>query len=208
VLLGDAIPSSSPLRTEAHVEVADRVLLHLSTTEQSQGAVAIFPFPALGLRRERPSLIVLLDRIQDPGNAGTLIRSAAASDADAIWFTPGSADPFNPKVIRAAAAAHAVIDFEVGPPDSLLDRGLRLAVAENSPGAVPVDEVDWTPPTVLVLGNEGGGVSTEFAARADFSVVVPISSRVESLNVAVAGSVILFEAARQRRRAGAIPVSR
>lgn len=201
LLLGDGIASTSPLRRESHVEVSARALAGVSATEHSQGAIAIFPFPMIGLRRPAPSLIVLLDRLQDPGNVGTLIRSAAASGADGVWFTTGAADPFNPKVIRAAAAAHPAIELGVGPAGEILERGLRLVVAEGSAGAIAMDDVDWTVPSIVVLGNEGGGVTQELTVRADLVVGIPISARVESLNVGVAGSVILFEAARQRRNA-------
>jgi len=201
LLLGDGLSSDSLLRREDHVEVAERALSDVSATEHSQGAIAIFPFPIVGLRRASPTLILVLDRVQDPGNVGTLIRSAAASEADGVWFTPGAADPFNPKVIRAAAAAHAAVEIGVGPVEEILDRGYRIAVAESGLGSTPMDDVDWKIPSIIVLGNEGGGVSREIAERAELVVGIPISVRVESLNVGVAGSVILFEAARQRRRA-------
>lgn len=200
LLLGDAFPVDSPLRHVEHVAVADRALADVSATEHSQGAVAIFPFPTVGLRSPSPSLIVVLDRVQDPGNVGTLIRSAAAAEADGVWLTPGAADPFNPKVIRAAAAAHGAIEIGVGAIEEVADRGLRLVVAEGGAGSTPLDEVDWSIPSVLALGNEGGGLSPELIERAAVVVGIPISKRVESLNVAVAGSVLLFEAARQRRR--------
>ena len=212
LLLGDGLPTASPLRHAAHIEVADRALAEVSATEHSQGAVAIFPFPGIGLREKAPTVVLLLDRVQDPGNVGTLIRSAAACEADGVWLTPGAADPFNPKVIRAAAAAHAAIDIGVGPFEEVERLGLRLVVADGRPGSTPMDDVDWSVPSLLVLGNEGAGVSTELVERADVVVGIPMSSRVESLNVAVAGSVLLFEASRERRRtadrrrdAGAVP---
>ncbi len=209
LLLGDHHDSQSSLRFESHVEVSDRALANVSATEHSQGAVAIFPFPPLGWRGDGPTLILLVDRVQDPGNVGTLIRSAAASGADGVWFTPGAADPFNPKVIRAAAAAHAAIDLGVGPAEDVMGRHLRLVVADGNPEAVSIDDVDWTIPSIVALGNEGAGVSIEVRERADLTVAIPISSRVESLNVGVAGSIILFEAARQRRRrAGVAAVER
>ena len=202
LFLGDGLELEDSLRSRSHVEVSDRVLADISTTEHGQGAVAIFPFPALGLRRGLPTLLLLLDRVQDPGNAGTLIRSAAASGADGIWFTPGAADPFNPKVIRAAAAAHVAIDLGVGPAEDLMGRGLRLVVSDADVAATSLDDVDWTIPSIVALGNEGAGVSVELRERADLTVAIPISPSVESLNVGVAGSIILFEAARQRRIRG------
>ena len=199
LLLGDALAATSPLRNEEHIEVGVRVLADIAATEQSQAAVAIFPFPTMGLRRPSPSLVLLLDRVQDPGNVGTLIRSAAASGADGVCLTPGSADPFNPKVVRAAAAAHVSIDLVVAPLGRLLDVGLRLVVADATSDSTPMDHVDWTLPSIVALGNEGGGAATELLARADVVVGIPMSDHVESLNVGVAGSILLFEAARQRR---------
>jgi len=202
LLLGDVLDVGNSLRSTNHVEISDRALADISVTEHSQGAVAIFPFPVLGIRRASPKLILLLDRVQDPGNVGTLIRSAAASEADGVWFTPGAADPFNPKVIRAAAAAHAAIELDVGPAEHVTGRGLRLVVADGDKSAISLDDVDWTIPSVVVLGNEGAGVSVELRAQADLTVAIPMSTTVDSLNVGVAGSIILFEAARQRRMRG------
>lgn len=199
LLLADAFSADSPLRRWDHVAVADRALVDVSATEHSQGAIALFPFPRLGIRTSSPSLVLVVDRVQDPGNAGTLIRSAAASGADAVWFTPGAADPFNPKVIRAAAAAHVAIALGVGPIDYLDELDLRVVVADNSPSATTLDDVDWSIPSLLVLGNEGAGPSAAALGRADLSVAIPIAASVESLNAGVAGSVILFEIARQRR---------
>lgn len=209
LLLAESFPATSSLRAHRHVVVADRTLAEVSATEHGQGAVAIFPFPEMGLAANEPRLVLALDGVQDPGNVGTLIRSAAASGADAVWFLPGAADPFNPKVIRAAAAAHAGIAVDGGPFELVRQLGLRVVVADGGPDATPLDEVAWAVPSLLVLGNEGSGVSDDVRAHADLTVAIPISAHVESLNVAVAGSVILFEVARQRRLlAGAGPPER
>lgn len=154
--------------------------------------------------RARP-LLVVLDAITDPGNLGTILRSALASDADEVLIAPGCVDPLSPKVVRAGAGAHFYLPVRTG-----LDwdeiktwvhgapsvRQILLAEAE---GNRPYDSFDLTVRTALVICNEAHGASPEAAKLSRLHVSIPMWNKVESLNAAVAASVILFEAARQRR---------
>jgi TrmH family RNA methyltransferase len=167
--------------------------------------IAIFPFPQLPLQvpASEQLLLLLVDRLQDPGNLGTLLRSALGAGAHALLLTPGTVDPYNPKVVRAAAGTHFRLPIhEVG--EEELDVWMRRVtqrVIADPRAPQPYDELDWTAPTLLVVGSEAHGVSGSVRARATHRVVIPLRGGLESLNAAVAGSIILFEAARQRRLA-------
>ncbi len=185
-------------------QVSPQVLAGLSHTVTPQGMVAVVHQPRHPLPPS-PWMVLVLDGLQDPGNAGTLIRSAAAAGADGVLFGPGSVDPYNEKVLRAAMGAH----FRL--PVLSLDRWESLWELLASPrplyiadpaGHAVYDRVDWTQPGVLVVGGEAHGPSAPVRAMG-IPVAIPMARNTESLNAAVAGSVILFEAARQRRRARA-----
>jgi RNA methyltransferase, TrmH family len=156
--------------------------------------------------RQRPLLLVL-DAIGDPGNLGTILRSALAADVDEMLLAKGCADPLAPKVVRAGSGAH----FHLPVRDDLswneIAQALRgspavqqVLVAEADARA-PYDAFDLTKRTALVVGNEAHGVSPEAKRLETAGLSIPMWNRVESLNAAIAASVVLFEAARQRRAA-------
>ena len=148
------------------------------------------------------ALSLILDGVQDPGNAGTLLRTAAAAGADQVLLAPGCVDPFNGKVLRAAMGAHFRVPIRVletwEAVRDALPAGQPLYLA-SAQGSILYDEVDWSEPSALVLGSEAHGASSQMQERAK-TVAVPMAAATESLNVAAAGAVILFEAARQRRQ--------
>ncbi|HMN28916.1 MAG TPA: RNA methyltransferase, partial [Caldilineaceae bacterium] len=142
-----------------------------------------------------------------PQNWQQALRSAEAAGVDWVLFTPGTVDPFNDKVVRAAMGAHFRLPLSVCADwmtvRQMLPAGQALYLAD--PGAeLLYDQVDWPSPAVLVVGGEAGGASAELRALAT-PVRIPMHGAVESLNAAVAGAVVLFEAARQRRMAYAQP---
>jgi TrmH family RNA methyltransferase len=148
------------------------------------------------------TLTLLLDQVRDPGNAGTLLRSAAAAGVELVLFGPETVDPFNEKVLRAGMGAHFHIPLraceaweEVQP---WLEPAHPIYLAEAA-GALDYDAVDWSMAATLVVGGEASGASARVRQQA-VAISIPMHREVESLNAAVAGSVILFEAARQRRR--------
>ena len=147
--------------------------------------------------------VLVLCAVADPGNAGTLLRMAEASGVGAVLFCDGSVDPFAPKCVRASAGSifHVPV-VSGGKPVQVLEaiggRGVQRLGTDAHRGK-PYDESDLTGPFALVLGNEAHGLPAEIAEQLDSWVHVPMAGDVESLNVAMAGSVICFEAARQRR---------
>jgi len=175
----------------------------LAETVTPQGILAVFPFPELPIQETAVPLVLVIDRLQDPGNLGTLLRSAAGAGASAIVLTDGTVDPYNSKVVRAAMGAHFRIplrwqsDPEV---EELLAACVNRVVADAD-GEVVYDQVDWTEPSAVIIGSEAHGPSQWGRAAATARARIPLAAGVESLNAAVAGAVMLFEAARQRRSA-------
>ena len=188
--------------------VDEGVLASLSEAETSQGLVALARRPSFeesAIYRGRP-LVVVAASLQNPGNVGALLRSAEAAGATGAYLTAGTADPFSWKALRGAMGSAFRLPHV---------RGLTLEEALAHLGqsgvttlaAVPTggrrhDRTDLTRPVAFVLGPETGGLDPALAARADERVSIPMSGRAESLNVAVAAAVLLFEAARQRSAVG------
>lgn len=182
--------------------VAAGVFDHSSNVEQSQGFAAIcaMPEPA-DPRLPEGSDLLILDQLRDPGNMGTALRSAAASGITTVLIMPSSVDPFAPKAVRSGMGAHfrlSIGEFDAGWNTALRASRTRLVLAEMN-GEQDYDSFDWTDPFVLVLGGETHGSSSELSDLKSTSVRIPMAGDVESLNVAVAGSIVMFEAARQRR---------
>jgi TrmH family RNA methyltransferase len=187
----------------AHIplwEVSAEVFATLSDTETSQGVIAVVPIPELPLPAN-PPLILILDQVRDPGNLGTILRSAAAAGAGCVLLAAGCADPWSPKALRAGMGAHFRLPLRPGInwaaiAAQVAHRPLWLADAR---GEVLYDQVDWARPCALVIGGETTGISTEARALGGISVAIPMAGEIESLNAAMAATVLLFEAAQQRR---------
>jgi RNA methyltransferase, TrmH family len=182
--------------------VGTDVIKALTETITPQGVVAVASNPTVDLGSvQDPKLVVLLADVRDPGNAGTLIRSALAAGASAIVFAKGSVDPLHPKVARSAASAVFGLPVIRGIELEQAIDGLRsagLTMIGTSASAPSMYESDLTTPVTIVLGNEAWGLAPEIEALMDVSVGIPMPGPAESLNVSVAGSVLLFEALRQR----------
>lgn len=191
-------------RTQRQETVNDEVLRAIATTETPDGVVAIAPIqPESPALMTPPHLGIFLEAIQDPGNLGTLIRTAAAVGCDGIWLTQDCVDLTHPKVLRASAGQwfrikHWVATDPVAQLAHWQQQGCAV-VATASKGAVPYWRLDLQQPTVLLLGNEGAGLSAPLEAIAQQTVAIPMINEVESLNVGIAAAVILFEAVRQRQ---------
>lgn len=180
-------------------EVSERVFAELAETVTPQGIAAVVPLPRLAIP-SKPTLLLALDGVRDPGNAGTLLRSAEAVGVDAVLFGPGSVDPWNGKVMRAAMGAHFRLPIREVPEWDEVDEiapGVQWYVAAGE-AAHPYDTVNWREPSLLVVGSEATGASDEVRRRAT-AIAIPMRGGTESLNAAMAGTVILFEAARQRK---------
>lgn len=201
---GGELASRLPRKTR-QLLLPDQLFHRMAKTESPQGVAAIAPFrepPLSDLLMSSLSLALLLDRVQDPGNMGTILRSAAAVEAGAVFYTPGCADPYGPKVLRSTAGALFHLPLAAAPrPRELLaelkKRGLQILVAAPR-ASRPYWEANLARPFLLVIGNESSGVSPLLEEAADGSLSIPHSRAVESLNAAVAAGVILFEALRQR----------
>lgn len=200
----DALESARRAGAQVH-EVSEQVLRAVSDASTPQGIVAVADLPGSALDDLDLStgLILVLAQIRDPGNAGTLVRSAAAAAAGGVVFTTGSVDPFGPKTLRAASGAIfrmpvvTKVDLERCL-HHLRDEGFAL-VGADARSQASVYELDLTAPTAIVLGNESWGLRDGDAAGLDRSAGIPMPGDVESLNVGVAGSLFLFELARQRQ---------
>jgi TrmH family RNA methyltransferase len=170
-------------------------------TVTPQGVVAAAPWPQVP--PTLPGLVLVLDAVQDPGNVGTLLRSAEAVGVAEVICIRGTADVYSPKVVRAAMGAHFGLPLRADVAWDDVDEA--LGAVDHTYGAVadatmPYFAPDWRQPSALIIGNEAGGISEEGLARATRQIAIPMIGRSESLNAAVAGSVILFEALRQRSR--------
>lgn len=178
--------------------VSDPVMAACSETETPPGLLVVLPM--LQLESPQPfDLALVVDRLRDPGNLGTLLRTALAAGVQAVFLTPGTVDAYNPKVVRAAMGAHLRLPLrtvEIEALGAALD-GLDLWLAESGAGQ-RYDEVDWHRPVALVIGGEAEGVRTDLRRDAAGSVHIPLAKAAESLNAAVAAAVLLFEIARQR----------
>jgi TrmH family RNA methyltransferase len=185
--------------------VERRLFDRLSDVQTPQGILAVFPFPNLTPDPDDPApLVLVLDRLRDPGNLGTLLRSAAGAGVNAVYLSPETVDPWNPKVVRAGMGAHfriPLIPLDAGTLDELRERLPRRVVA-SAAVTRSYDAANWAGAAALIIGGETEGIGPELAAWATDEVGIPLARGVESLNAAVAGAVILFEAARQRRAAG------
>ena len=181
--------------------LAEGVAAKVGATTTPQGVFGIAWRPRLSIAAlGGVDLCVIAPLITDPGNAGTLIRSAAAAGASIIVLGPRSVDAYNPKVVRASAGACFAVKILEGVPamevmQALGDAGVRRIGAVASGGKAP-EAIDFRVPTAIVVGHEAAGLDTDLPV--DELVTIPMHAT-ESMNVAMAGTVLLYEAARQRR---------
>jgi RNA methyltransferase, TrmH family len=200
-LLHRLATTGAPLRL-----VDDRLLASLSEVETSQGVLAVARrrvFEEDALYRGS-ALLVVAEAVQNPGNMGGLLRAAEAAGASGLYLTTGCADPASWKALRGAMGSAFRLPHIRGlDRQDILPRLAARGVASIATvphGGVPYEGLDWTRPVALWLGSEGSGLSPEALAAASVQVTIPMAAPVESLNVAVAAGILLFEAARQRRR--------
>ena len=175
--------------------VSDTVLAAMATTVHPDGVVALVTPPTVPWPRQ-PSFLLGLDGLQDPGNLGTLLRTALAAHVAGVVLVQG-ADPLQPKVLRASAGAALRLPIRrtLSVHEVLAEAqqwGLRR-VATCVQGGLPYFDLDWTQPSLLLLGNEGTGLTSAALEQCDVHVSIPLSHTVESLNVAVAGALLMFE---------------
>ena len=179
--------------------VTDKVMRALSDTVSPQGILAVVPFLELPLP-EDPWLVLVVDRVRDPGNLGAILRSAEAAGVSQVILTPATVDVYSPKVVRGAMGAHFYLPMVTGISWSKMAEALegRQILLAEAKGDKVYYEVDWTKPSALIVGSEAEGGSQEAERLAAERIVIPMRGKTESLNVAVAAGVILFEAARRQ----------
>ena len=190
-------PGSDALPLDGDVfELAPNVIERVASTDAPQPVLAVVRQRASSLP-SAATFVLVGERLADPGNAGTIIRSAEAAGADAVVFTVGSVDHYNSKVVRASAGSLfrvPVLPLEL---TALRSAGLAL-LATSSHRGVAYTETDLRQPVALVVGNEAQGIDDD--ASVDGWITIPHAGAAESLNVAMAATVIAFEVARQRRQ--------
>ena len=188
-------------------DLADGVMEKVASTVTPQPVLAVVSYrPAPLDRLDDASFVVVCVDVRDPGNLGTVIRTADASGADAVVCCEGTVDPTNPKCVRATAGSLFHVPVIDGGSVEDVMAALRIrgiaTVATVVRGGSDHTEVDWTRPSAVVLGNEASGLPEDLAAAMDERASIAMAGRAESLNVSMAGAVVAFEAARQRRAAG------
>jgi TrmH family RNA methyltransferase len=192
------------------VSLAAEVFASAVDTQRPQGIAALVETPVWTLEAMRTSnpLLLVAVGLQDPGNLGTLIRSAEAFGATAVLTTPGTVSEWNQKSMRASAGSvfrMPVVEVTETELAAMKAGGVRMYAAVASSDGSDVRSAllaAFTGACALIVGNEGGGLSAEWLALADERIGIPMPGRVESLNAAVAGSLLLYEACRQRLQLG------
>jgi TrmH family RNA methyltransferase len=205
------IPRSRVLRT------TDKLFASVAGTEAPQGVAALFHQPAWGFEdvlhgpgpmREAAPLVVVMVGVQDPGNVGTIIRSAEAFGATGVVAARGTSDPWSPKALRASAGSALRLPVLRGMAVPVLLAQLKMArvmifaagaASHNAASGINELSADLREPAAIFIGSEGAGLPPEVLHAADATISIPMSEAVESLNAGVAASVVLFEAARQRK---------
>ncbi len=202
-----ALDRFGALLADAPVQlVTERAAKALSDTVSPVGLVAVCRLPEVSLDEvlaTAPRLIAVPVQISEPGNAGTLIRAADAMGADAVVLAGNSVDPYNSKCLRASAGSIFSVPVISEPDEAATVARLQAAglqvLATTIDGEANLDHIDLTPPTAWLFGPEAHGLPTELAAAADHRVHIPMPGHSESLNIASAASICLYQSARARR---------
>ena len=190
--------------------LGDGLFRKLSLTDTSQGSLAIVKKPEVSrkalLEQGAAGNFVVLDRLQDPGNIGTIIRTADAAGYGLVAVMKGTADVFSPKVVRAAAGSLFRVPVVFMNDYDELVTFVRAAGVKLAATCFDTDryyyEEDLRENVALIIGNEGNGISPELIGRADIKIKIPMAGSIESLNAAVAAAVLMYETVRQRARQG------
>lgn len=181
------------------VPVSPEVMKSVSDTQTPQGILAVLSNDPLAFPIKL-SFVLILDNVRDPGNMGTLLRTALAAGVEGVLLPPGNADPFAPKVVRAAMGAHfhlPICSANWGEIQKII-QPLNVYLADAL-GRQVYNQVDFTPPTTLIIGGEADGAGPEARSLSGQSIAIPMPGGRDSLNAAIAGAIVLFEVVRQRQ---------
>jgi len=200
---GQAVAKEFATRGVSVEETTPELLDSIAGTETPQGILAVARITPAPLPADL-NFVIALDTVRDPGNAGTILRTAEAAGVQAVFFPPGSVDPFSPKVVRAGMGAHFRVPILQKPWPQLhaecRERSphMRFHLAEVG-GGQPIWQVDMRQPFALIVGGEAEGASHDARAFVDQAITIPMPGPSESLNAAMAAGIILFEVVRQRQ---------
>jgi len=192
----DSVPSTEKLRMEQKarksVLLPERLMDRIVPIENSQGLLAFIKKPKWDWS-DLTSFVIILDRIQDPGNLGTIFRTAAATGIFTIITTPGTVSVFNTKALRASSGLLFKVPHLIGKTiPEILERNFNIYAADAE-GKDSVFETEFIPPLALILGNEGQGILLEEDLKQFLKVKIPMAESTDSLNVGVCGSIIMYE---------------
>lgn len=218
-VLRAASGSESGIARSRVLHTTDKLFASVAGTDSPQGIAALFrqrewtledALRGPGEMRQSAPLVAVIAAVQDPGNVGTILRSAEAFGATGVISTRGTADPWSPKALRASAGSALRLPVLRGMAIPILLAQLRIAEVKifaaatsegNTGSAADISSgVDLRGPSAIFIGNEGSGLPPEILRAADQVVSISISAAVESLNAAIAASIVLYEAARQRKQ--------
>lgn len=187
-----ALGQSTPLLT------SEEVMQAMSDTSTPAGVLAVIPMQPHPLPA-KPTLLLVLDEINTPGNLGTMLRTAGAAGADGVLLGPGCVDLYNPKVVRGSMGAHLRLPIhnQTWPEIAQTVAGMPVWVATVQ-AERPYTAVNWQSPSALIIGSEASGAGQDALDLASGGITIPMHAATESLNAAMAAGIILFEAARQR----------
>ncbi|MFL7871549.1 MAG: TrmH family RNA methyltransferase, partial [Anaerolineales bacterium] len=180
------------------IAAAPHVMQSASDTQSPQGILAVVPIPQWQFPTE-PTFLLIPDGIRDPGNLGTLLRTALAAGVEAVILSPGSTDAFSPKVVRAGMGAHfrlPVFSMDWENIQSNL-AGLSIFLADCQSG-VPYHQAEFRSPLALIIGGEAAGAGSQAARLATDRIHIAMPGEAESLNAAIAGAILMFEIVHQR----------
>ncbi len=178
------------------IVVVDKIFKELTSQENSQGVILVYPYCSSDIKKIQNNIVVL-DKVQDPGNLGTIIRVADASGFKDIILTKGSVDCYNEKVVRSSMGSIFNMNILYLEEDEVIrtlkDSGYKLQVTALEKNSIEYTEMELGEKNAIVFGSEGNGVSEKFLEVADATVIIPIYGSAESLNVAIASGIILYK---------------
>lgn len=186
------------------IRIAPRVFKAVAQTENPQGigAIAYRPRPKIPFVAGETCFFLILDGIQDPGNFGTIVRTAAGAAVDGIFLLPGTVEPYSPKALRASMGGIFYLPvLQISAVEQcgqhLAQKDLQLVAADPC-GEIPYYDVDFSRPSAVVIGNENRGVGKELLRKADVRAHIPLPGKIAALNAAVAAAVFMFEYRRRQ----------
>jgi RNA methyltransferase, TrmH family len=181
-------------------ETSPEVMKIISDTQTPQGILAVLSTTPLDFPKNL-RFVLILDNVRDPGNLGTMLRTALAAGVDGVLLPPGNVDVFSPKVVRAAMGAHFRLPMQSTSWADIKDilDPLNVFLADAL-GKQIYNQVDFTSPSAVIIGGEADGAGPEARSLAAQSIQIPMPGGIESLNAAIAGSIVLFEVVRQRQK--------